>query len=315
MYPTAVQSEVNRLLEASFSKNTHASHITGLAAFDTFRHEQGLSNTWPPTLDQLAHFIATLSIRGLAPNTVHAYISAISTRCKLSSVVDTTKHFVITKLLEGMKRSTNKLDTRLPITGGLLSKLLSLLPQTCINGYEAKLFRAAFSLAFFGFLRVGELTVTKGVNPDKIIGIHDIMINKSAAGTFIKLYLSHSKTDQAGKGITIMIPSVPALSCPVTNLRAFLQDRPNVPGPLFCHFNGQPLTRYQFSSVLHKTLKCLGFDSSRYRTHSFRIGAATTAAMAGHSQEVIQNAGRWKSQAYKSYIRCPLTTIPADIIS
>lgn len=305
---------MTRLLEAAYSKNTHAAYATGLAAFSSFRIEQGFPNSWPPRLDQVVSFIASLSMRGLAHNTVRLYISSISNQCKLLGVLDITKNFIVTKLLEGIKRTKHKADARLPITAELLSKLMTVLPQTCSNLYEAKLFSAAFSLAFFGFLRVGELSLTKGTSQNDIIAIHDVLISDWAPSKAIKLHLRHSKTDQLNTGITMIIPSVNVSICPVANLQTFLLVRPSFKGPLFCHYGGQPLTRYQFSTVLQKSLRFLGIDSSRFRSHSFRIGAATTAAMAGHSPDVIQCAGRWKSQVYKSYIRCPLTHIPADLI-
>ena len=81
-----------------------------------------------------------------------------------------------------------------------------------------------------------------------------------------------SKTDQLGKGATLYIN----ITCPVSNKGKFLSIRPKVQGPLLCHANGQPLTRYQFSQVLDKVLKLVGVEG-RYRAHSFRIGAATAA--------------------------------------
>jgi len=44
---------------------------------------------------------------------------------------------------------------------------------------------------------------------------------------------------------------------------------------------------------------------SWYNTHSFRIGGATSAAEADVSQATIQQLGRWRSQAYRCYIRPP----------
>ena len=43
-------------------------------------------------------------------------------------------------------------------------------------------------------------------------------------------------------------------------------------------------------------------------THSFRIGAATTAAAAGYPKWAIQTLGRWSSDCYKTYIRIPEST-------
>ena len=42
-----------------------------------------------------------------------------------------------------------------------------------------------------------------------------------------------------------------------------------------------------------------------YNTHSFRIGAATTARQANIPDAIIKMLGRWKSDAYQSYIKTP----------
>jgi hypothetical protein len=44
-------------------------------------------------------------------------------------------------------------------------------------------------------------------------------------------------------------------------------------------------------------------------THSFRIGAATTAAAAGYPKWAIQALGRWSSDCYRTYVRISDNTI------
>jgi hypothetical protein len=46
-----------------------------------------------------------------------------------------------------------------------------------------------------------------------------------------------------------------------------------------------------------------GLSSNDYNAHSFRIGAATTAAMLGKNYDEIKYMGRWKSDSFKKYIR------------
>ena len=72
---------------------------------------------------------------------------------------------------------------------------------------------------------------------------------------------------------------------------------------LFCHTNGTPLTRYQFGAVLTKSIQALGLKSEAYRSHSFRIGAASWLAVKGVPDETIKKLGRWKSDSYSKYIR------------
>ena len=52
-------------------------------------------------------------------------------------------------------------------------------------------------------------------------------------------------------------------------------------------------------SVLHK----VKLDQHSYSTHNFRIGAATCASLAQLLDIHIQILGRWRSNAFKSYIR------------
>ena len=51
-------------------------------------------------------------------------------------------------------------------------------------------------------------------------------------------------------------------------------------GPLFQHSDGRPLTKAAFVDQVRKTLALAGVDERNYAGHSFRIGAATTAAAA-----------------------------------
>ena len=80
-------------------------------------------------------------------------------------------------------------------------------------------------------------------------------------------------------------------------------------GPLFVLADNRPLTRTSFVTMLRVVLGKLGLDSTLYAGHSFRIGAATTAAAAGLPDWLIQALGRWSSACYLRYIRVPLTSL------
>ena len=118
-----------------------------------------------------------------------------------------------------------------------------------------------------------------------------------------KLTIRQSKTDQLGKSVTLILSETASPVCPVNALSNFLRVRnPNTPqdSQLLIHFNGNPLTRYQFSPIL---AKCSNVLNGRFRSHPFRIGAAIEAALRGVPDDVIKQWGRWKSGAYASYIR------------
>lgn len=307
-----LKCEVDKLFHASQAPNTWKTYDTGLKSFLRFRDIYELEQMWPPRLDHVVNFVAYMSAKGLSYTTARSYITAISFNCKRLCLPDVSKKILVSKLLEGMKRLKGKADTRLPITPKLLTKLISFLPCICFNSYEAQMFASAFSLAFFAFLRVGEFTVTSGIQIENIIAASDVSLDQRSG--VVHLHLRHSKTDQSNKGTTVIIPRVGGPLCPVYNLENYLKIRPTINGPLFCHYGGGPLTRYQFTALLNKTLKVIGIGTERYTSHSFRIGAATTAVVAGCSQDEVKTAGRWKSESYKRYIRTPLTTIPIKLI-
>ena len=54
-----------------------------------------------------------------------------------------------------------------------------------------------------------------------------------------------------------------------------------------------------------QALEKLGYDERGFAGHSFRVGAATTAAMVGLQDSMIKALSRWDSTAYLLYIRIP----------
>ena len=131
----------------------------------------------------------------------------------------------------------------------------------------------------------------------------------------VVIRLRGSKTDQGAVGQSIKMASLAGekTACPVRNLAAYLAVRPPSTGAkaqhergleqLLIHLNGQPLTRSQFQGVVKKAASFLDWPVEAYSSHSFRIGAATTAALEGASEEKIMKLGRWRSAAFRSYCR------------
>ena len=93
------------------------------------------------------------------------------------------------------------------------------------------------------------------------------------------------------------------LICPVLALWQYISVSKHRHGPLFSFVCGTPVSYFYFNSSLKSILKFVGLSPDFYKSHSFRIGAETSAAARGVSLSVIQNMGRWKSNAFKNYIR------------
>lgn len=293
----SLRPHLDHILSAAVSHNTALTYQKGLDSFCAFRSKYSLPALWPPPLHQIINFIAYLSANSCSHSTVRCYLSAISYQLQIQGKQDTTKAFIVKKLLEGLHRLNPSKDVRSPITLPLLSQITSILPHVCTNSYEVVLFTSAFQLAFFALLRVSEFTVTSKKSTP--LSFSDISISES----IITVTIRSSKTDQHFAGSTIHIDFNADTSNLFQSILQYFTIRPSIQGPLFCHLNSKPLTSYQFTSVLHKAIKFLGLDTSTFKSHSFRIGCATHMYSTGVPEEEIKAKGRWKSNAMYSYIR------------
>ena len=167
---------------------------------------------------------------------------------------------------------------------------------------------AATCLAFFGFLRMGEFTCPAGDSFDKDVhlSLADLSIDQSSAPSMLFVHLKQSKTDQLRRGVTIVLGKSEQLPlCPLTSMLSYLVVRGNVAGPLFIWKDGQFLTRSSFVAAVRRVLESAGLNASDFNGHSFRIGAATTAASRGMEDCMIKTLGRWESDAYQRYVKIP----------
>jgi hypothetical protein len=122
--------------------------------------------------------------------------------------------------------------------------------------------------------------------------------------THARLSLPASKTDPFRKGVSIYLAAAPgAATCPIAALkRLFEDDVADLDGPLFRNPDGSALTHDFFVATVREALQAAGYNSQEFSGHSFRRGAASSAAAAGYQDHEIQLLGRWLSDAYKGYI-------------
>lgn len=100
-----------------------------------------------------------------------------------------------------------------------------------------------------------------------------------------------------------MLKKTGRLICPVQALVDYLLVRPNREGALFLQEDGSPFTKDQMIKAVRTALLQAGLSPDLFAGHSFRIGAATTAAAAGVPAHIIKFMGRWSSDAYLLYVR------------
>ena len=78
--------------------------------------------------------------------------------------------------------------------------------------------------------------------------------------------------------------------CPISAILAYLHLRRSSTGPLFIDTHGEPSTRSRLPSFIQSVLQRPGIPG-QFSGHSFRIGAATTAAQCSIPDYLIRWSG------------------------
>ncbi len=244
------------------------------------------------------------SIKCLQVSSIKSYISGIQFFHKLlyGAPSPEINNSQTAMLIRGIQQSRpTRPDSRLPITLDILTKCIHAL-RTCYQPPStARTLDTMFILAFFGFLRCAELTASSKFDPAINPTISDLTILDSETISFL---IKQSKTDQVKKGHFVYIFN---LSSPIQAVREYLHLRISQAKsplePLFLDHAGNPVSRTWFQKQLKSVLLSAGISAANFSSHSFRIGAATSAAQKGLTKHQIQTLGRWSSEAFQSYIR------------
>jgi len=164
-------------------------------------------------------------------------------------------------------------------------------------------------MGFFGLLRRSELIALR---------LSDVVTKKD----HVVVHIRRSKTDQEGKGATVVLPAQCRDSLRVRRIiDALLQLRTRQGATPEDHLitawdldslslssspllSGQALS-YRLKSYLTAIALShpkLDIDPARFAMHSLRRGGAVAAWANGADLETIRTQGRWKSDAIKAYL-------------
>ena len=314
------------LWTASIGQKTRTTYLTGLQCYKLFLvSSRVIPSTHCHTADLpadeqhlqyfLAHCFKTLK---LAFSTVKSYLAGIryfmlqaGTHCALTNH-NSPAFSSIQTLLRGYKKLHHPpSSTRLPITFHVLCKIVGVLRSGLFGHHMDLVLETMCSMAFFGFLRCGEFTCYKEFNSTINVGVGDVFVDKEQERYTFRL--KASKTDPFRKGLDIIIFATNKFVCPFRCMLRLIETRQSSGAhhldPLFIDQRGRPMSRSMFLDCLDIILRRAGYNSNQYSGHSFRIGAATSAAEANIEDHLIQSLGRWRSNCFTRYIHTPETTI------
>ena len=253
--------------------------------------------------------VACLGQEGLAHSSIRTYLSGVR-QIQIANGYPDPHIDQMPRLRQVLKSvkiqagRTGKIPRpRLPITPSILLKLRAVWLQG--TSFNNTMLWAAATTTFFSFCRSGETTVPRetAYDPEVHLSYSDLAVDNTSAPQAISIKIKTSKTDQCRRGYKIVLGHTNNCLCPVSALLSYLALRGNSPGPLFHWQNKTPLSKPKFVDHVRQALLSANLPAHLYAGHSFRIGAATTAAAAGIEDSTIQTLGRWKSSSYLLYIR------------
>ena len=204
------------------------------------------------------------------------------------------------------KKQTNNIKrVRQPITANILANMCKVLTQGLFSYYNNVMLKAACLVAFFGFMRCGELTCMNKFDEKINLCYEDVRLIDGC----IFVNLKKSKTDPFRQGVSIQIHKNGSKICPIAAILHYLEVRENKfaqsnlsTKAFFVTETGESLSRTFFIQHVKMILHNLGQNSDSFNGHSFRIGAATTAQSVRLEPHLIQTLGRWSSDCYRTYI-------------
>ena len=297
----SLEAEAHSLVLNGIAPSTSRVYSSARNAFLHFCSRLNL-NPLPASEHTLILFVAELH-QSKATSTIHTYMAGVRHFHIISGYSNPLENKPKLQLaLKGCKRrKPPRACTRLPITPYILREIKS----TLSKNFDDTMIWAAMCTGFFGFLRAGEFTVDGVFDPSAHLSLQDFSVDSHTDPSVIRVTIKKSKTDQFGTGAYIFLARTNSDLCPVTALLNYLAARPPTDGPMFVFEDGSYLSRNKLVQSLNRSLIAAGIDPQYYKGHSFRIGAATTAATMGVQDSLIQKLGRWTSDAFRLYVRTP----------
>lgn len=135
-------------------------------------------------------------------------------------------------------------------------------------------------LAFFGFMRLGELTCNSKFSFETHLSPSDVLfLPLLSQPDHMSIQVKIFKTDPFRISHAILTGKANQPIHPVKAVKMYLITRTNTPGPLSRHQSAPH--KDSLTSETKSLLAMSGVNPMRYAGHSHRTGVATTAASVG----------------------------------
>lgn len=280
-------SKILEFLQAATAPSTRRAYQSDLKHFLTHR------GAIPATAEQVARYLvdhaAVLSTATLARRLVSIRVTHLG-----RGFPDPTRSELVRLTFRGIRRKHGQSQRRVAaLTFSDLSAIIPALGQSAKDLRDAAILLVGFAGAF----RRSELVAMEYRQIE--IGEHGAVVQ-----------ISRSKTDQEGRGRTVLIARVPGRLCPVAALNRWLLRAGITGGPVFRaltksgNVHEARISPAAIASIVKERVRRIGRDPSQYSGHSLRAGFVTEAARRGvPAWKIKAQTGHLSDHAFERYIR------------
>jgi hypothetical protein len=320
-------AQARTFLALAIGDSTRQTYESGVKSYLAFVEQHNVTPAFPASPATICLWLSQSASppRNLRVGTCKVYLAALVTRhteLGFHSPLDDAPP-LLDRVLAGIKRwdaARIAAKPKLPITTAILRGMEAHLN---LDVRSDSLLWAMMWTATAAMLRISEFTLAVGNNTDRSPAWQQLTLHssdgsiidtftatRSADIQYAVLHLRASKTDPFRTGVDIIIASPTALQAIVryiSHLR-LQRPRPTPSSPLFMTSDATPVKRSWLMKEVARLLRLVGHDPDRYSSHSFRKGGAVSLQERGVEDSLIRRTGRWKSDAFHSYVRHPTIT-------
>ena len=331
--PAAPQSKASRMrqwVDANRNANTRRAYESGWKGFARYLQEEGVGETELREEDIADYLRVRLEEQRVAAATLAADRAAIGDRLKFTPLKGLHLAPLVCETLRICMNGAAQSVQKQHMSSELMREWVALQEESGrAEAREAWMERrnlALLLLMMAGMLRESEAVALR-VDDLQLEQSTETGVGKAAAevaepraSTALLLTIRSSKTDQAGKGSTVVLSAnseEPAL-CPVRRVQEYLLARKQAGVNsefLFCRQDGGALSPSTPCGIVQRMVAAVNERAKRlegaedkwgpptaYGSHSMRRGGVTEARANGVDMLDIQRHGRWSSLAVLGYV-------------
>ena len=235
-----------------------------------------------------------------------SYVSAIKHILTIDGYDWNDDKVLLTVLVRACKLVNDQIRMRLPIQIGMFEMLLFEIQRLySIQPYLCRLYQALFAMAYYGLMRMSEITVSP--HACRACNIH-IRANKNKLLIILYSLKTHSKANPPQK-IKIMEKEnagrIVRNFCPFGLVRSYTQIRGDYldeTEQFFVFADHSAGMQSAVRLVLNKLIMSIDLNPKNYGFHSLRSGRCLDLLKFRVPLETIKRIGRWRLNAVYKYL-------------